>query len=556
MQINVIKRNGNTQPFDLIKIKKMIDFACEHTSCNPIVLESKIHLSLKNNIKTSEIQELLILESIKLISEDEPDWVYVAGKLATKLLHSEIYKNTKIEYNEYPKYLKYATSHKFYRNDIMNYYSIKDIEIISKLIDKNKDYKFSISQVLALKDKYLLKNHKGFIEYPQFSDLTSSLILAFIEKEEDRLKWAKEFFYLIKEEKNSLATPFKANLRLTKGNTGSCFILGSDDSLAQLMKSWIDIGGISKAGGGIGYYMGMIRPGLSYTPKVVKANKITKWTKIINDIALAVNQRGIRPGAITPAVDWWHLDIEDFIEMKAETNGDLRDKCFDLFPQVVVDEYFIDNILVDNDVYLFNHFELKEKFDIDIISKIDQELYDCHIKVKELIESGQLKEYKKISAKYLWKEFLRIWFETGDFYISSKEGINLSNYLKDYGLAHCANLCVDENTLLNIKIDNIHSETQIIKIKDLINLLKNHKVYTLSKNLDKNIEEYNLITECLFTNPESKDNYEIEDEKTGYKIICTGDHKIFTKNRGYVMAKHLLSTDILDISNNELLQNI
>ena len=441
---NVIKKDGSVVPFDITKIKEMIEFACEGLDVNPLLLESKLHISLKNNIKTSEIQQLLIMVCLELISPEEPDWVYVGGRLTVKLLHHEIYKNTKIEYEQFHKFLPYAINHKKYRSDIMDYYTQEDVESFSKLIDRTKDYGYSLAQVLSLKDKYLLKTKKGYIEYPQFSDMANAMILATVDKEDIREGLVKEFFTMINEEYISLATPFKANLRLEGGNTGSCFILNHGDSLAQIIKSWQDIAMISKQGGGVGLYLGYLRPSGSYSPKVVNSNKVNRWTKIINDIAIAVNQRGIRPGAVTPALDWWHLDIEDFIEMKAETgNGDLREKCFDLFPQVVVDSYFTKAVVENRDVYLFSQYELKESFGIDIVTKVDDELYKIHETVETLISEGKLKHFHKISAKYLWKEFLRIWFETGDFYITHKDNLNLSNYLKAHYVTNSANLCIE-----------------------------------------------------------------------------------------------------------------
>lgn len=442
--MNVIKKSGRIDPFDISKIKKMIDFACDGLEVNPLLLESKINLTFRNNIKTTEIQQNLIGVCIELIDVDEPDWVIVAGRLSTKLLHSEVYKNTKFEHGDYFKFLNYMMAHKYYRADILDYYTEDQITEISKILDKSKDFSFTIAQVLALKDKYLVKNKKGFIEYPQFSDLTSSLILASVEEEAVRLGIAEEFFTLIKEELVSLATPFKGNLRLSKGNTGSCFILTFGDSLAQIAKAWIDVARISKEGGGVGLYFGYLRPGNTYTQKVVNSNKVNKWVKIINDIAIAVNQRGVRPGAVTPILDWWHMDIEDFMEMKTETGQmDLREKCFDLFPQIVGDKYFFESVKKNREVYLFNHFEFKELTGIDVVPLVDEEMYQVHLKVAELIQEGKLKQYKKIEAKHLWKEAIRIWFETGDFYITSKDNLNMSNYLKKYAITNGANLCVE-----------------------------------------------------------------------------------------------------------------
>jgi ribonucleoside-diphosphate reductase alpha chain len=155
--LTVTKKSGAIVPFEISKIKKMIDFATQGLEVNPLLLESKINLTFKDKIKTSDIQQNLIISGIELIDTEEPDWVTVVGRLATKLLHSEIYKNTKMDHSDYLKFLHYAITHGFYRKDILNYYSDKDIKDVVEVLDKNKDYNFTIAQVLALKDKYLVK---------------------------------------------------------------------------------------------------------------------------------------------------------------------------------------------------------------------------------------------------------------------------------------------------------------------------------------------------------------------------------------------------------------
>ena len=280
--------------------------------------------------------------------------------------------------------------------------------------------------------------------------MTNAIILASIEKPQEKINYAKEYYDFLSKYIISLATPFKSNLRLEGGNTGSCFIGEAGDSNAQLFKTYSDMATISQSGGGIGWYFGKIRPGDTWTQNVPKANAINKWIKIVNDIAVAVNQRGVRKGAITPALDWWHLDIVGFCEIKSELNGDLRDKCFDIFPQVVVDSYFVDAVLEDKKVFLYNQYEFKKLTKIDITELIGDELYNAHQKAEELILLGKLKHFKEIRAKDLWKKFLEVWIEYGDFYISHKDNINISNYVSEFGIAKNVNLCTESFSISKV----------------------------------------------------------------------------------------------------------
>ena len=440
----VIKRDGSKKPFDIQKIRSQCEFGTEDTGLNPLELEANFSTALKNNIKTTEIQELLVHTCMTMIDTENPDWILVAGRLMMHQVHREVYKNTKVDYTEFIKYLDYARSNGYYRKDIVNGFKLKDLEDIQEHITKlyRTDYNKVLPQVLSLKSKYLIKNKRGTIEYPLFSDAASAMILASVEKEP--LKITKEYINMLANEYISLATPFKANLRRQDGNTGSCFIMGVPDSLGGIAKSWRDAAKISQEGGGLGIYLGKLRPEGSYSHNVPKANNITRWVKIINDIAVAVNQRGIRPGAITPALDWWHLDIESFIEVKTETGGDLREKSFDIFPQVVLDKWFVDKKKNNEDVYLFDQYEFKSLTGLDVTELTDEAMYEAHETVEVLIAEGKLKNYKKVNTKTLWSEFLRVWVEIGDFYMSHKDNINLSNYLKPEGfIANSVNLCVE-----------------------------------------------------------------------------------------------------------------
>ena len=440
----VTKRGGLKASFDISKIRKQIKFSVEGTGLNPLELEANFSTALKNNITTSEIQELLVYTAMTMITPETPDWILAAGRLQMHNIHREAYKNTKIDYNNFNKYLDYAVNNHYYRKDIKDGYNVEDIKKIEKEINKLQptDFNKVLPQVLSLKSKYLLKNKRGINEYPLFSDAASAMILGKIEA--NPMKAAKEYLDLLAKEYISLATPFKANLRRQNGNTGSCFIFDVPDSLPGIGKSWNDASKISQEGGGLGIYLGYLRPEGAYSKNVPKANNITRWVKIINDIAVAVNQRGMRPGAITPAIDWWHLDIESFIEVKTETGGDLREKAFDIFPQVVVDRWFINKKKNNEDVYIFDHHEFKQLSGIVIQDLIDDELYAAHQKVEDLILSGSLKNFKKINSKDLWAEFLRVWIEVGDFYLAHKDNINISNYLKPDGyLARSVNLCVE-----------------------------------------------------------------------------------------------------------------
>jgi len=446
----VIKADGRKEDFDIEKIRKQIVPACEGTKINPLEFESLVCLDLSSNIKASDIQQKLILVAKNRISDEEPDWDIVAGRLMAHQLMREVWKSTKYDIEDFKEHIQYLTRNQYYRSDILKCYSDEDLDKIATYIKKDRDYNLRLSQVALLKSKYLVKNKKGIIEYPSTADMFNSMILATIEEENKRVQISKEYYEMLSKYILSLATPFKRNLRIPNGNTGSCFIGETPDNIYGIFKTYADMAYISQEGGGIGWYWGKVRPSDSYSRNVPKANKINKWLKIVNDIAVAVNQRGARVGAITPALDWWHMDIIDFCEIKSELNGDLRDKCFDIFPQIVVDDYFIEKVYNKENVYLFDQYEYKNLTGKDITELIGKELYQAHLEVEELIKEGKLKHYEEVKAGKIWKQALWSWVEYGDFYITHKDNLNLSNYMYNVGIAKNANLCVESYSLSKV----------------------------------------------------------------------------------------------------------
>jgi len=352
---------------------------------------------------------------------------------------------------DWQEHIRYLVRNDYYRKDVLDFLDIlspKQIKYIDRILEqqdtKSFDWKMTFAQVEILKSKYLIKNKRGTIEYPILSDITNALILS------QGKETFEKIFYFIHNQYISLATPFKRNLRRPDGNVGSCFIGENPDSLSGLTKAFTDMAFISKNGGGIGWYLGKVRPGETYSYNIVKSNNITKWVKIVNDIAVAVNQAGARPGAITLGLDWWHLDIYSFLEIKSELSGDLREKAFDIFPQLIVDKWFVEKKKNNEDVYLFNHYEYKKAFDVDVTELVDEELYEVHKHVAELVKEGKWKYYRKISANELWKKAMWTWIEIGDFYIVHKDNLNKANYLKydpEGGITKQANLCVESFSL-------------------------------------------------------------------------------------------------------------
>ena len=182
----------------------------------------------------------------------------------------------------------------------------------------------------------------------------------------DRLRKIKDDYEAIASLKISLATPFKANLRKPNANLSSCFVTEIDDNAESINHTLKNIAMISKNGGGVGVYLGRIRPSNSLVKNYAGANVINVWVKIIDDMAPAWNQGGVRSGAITVSLDIFHKDIESFIEMKTESGGDVRQKCYNIFPQVIINSKFIEAVKNDTEFPLIDRKTILDDLGIDV----------------------------------------------------------------------------------------------------------------------------------------------------------------------------------------------
>jgi len=515
----VIKRDGRKEPFEVSKIRQQIEFACKDTDISPLELESNLQIT-KKSITTSDIQEILLSTAIKLTSVENPDMVLVAGRLSMWQLYRQIYKAIKIDITQFSEFMStYAKRNKLYNFDFIRKFSDADIKQLEQVINEYQklDFNKTIAQVESLKAKYLLKNKGKIVEYPIWVDMINAMILA--SKYDNYLDKTKQYFKMLVNNVISLATPFKRNLRVPNGNTGSCFILPVADNWEGIAKAITDAGIISREGGGLGVYVTPIRPQGSRSERIPSAGNIMNWVRFFNDIANSVTQASAnRKGALTVGIDWWHMDSNDFVEMKTETGGELRLKAFDLFPQVIIDDVFVEAVLNDDYVYQFDHYEANKLLDKDIPYLIDEDFKLVYNEIVELISKNKLKHFRKIKAKDLWKRYLEIWIETGDFYIIHKGNINIDNKHKDIGIAASSNLCVVGDTkiltkeygykeIVDLEGQNVNiwngsewSETTIIKTSEGQKVIKiettggvvectpYHKFYVV-KNYTGKIEE-------------------------------------------------------------------
>ncbi len=229
-------------------------------------------------------------------------------------------------------------------------------------------------------------------------------------------------------------------MRVPNGNLSSCFITAMDDNIESIFYNIDTIAKISKNGGGAGLNISRIRAKNSLVNGYHNASGgVIPWIKIIHDTAVAVNQQGRRAGAVTVALDSWHLDIESFLELQTE-NGDQRGKAYDIYPQVVVSDLFMERVEKNLEWTLLDPYEIRMKYGIELCELYGEEFEKKYLEIEK---ARDITLKKVVKARELFKEIMKTQIETGMPYIFFKDRANLMTHNNHVGMIGNGNLCME-----------------------------------------------------------------------------------------------------------------
>lgn len=410
---------------------------CEGLEIDLQSFENYLDSIYSQNISSEKIQDILINYAVSMTSVEESDWTYLAGKLLMRKTQEGVFKNRGFSYGNFYETIKKMVELGVYDSRLKEY-GEEEIRELEKEIDISRDMIYDYAGANMFVNRYLLKYSGKIFELPQEVFMCIAMLLAI--NEENRVLVAKNFYNALSLKKISLATPILANLRVPNGNLSSCFITAMDDNIESIFYNIDTIAKISKNGGGAGLNISRIRAKNSMVNGYHNASGgVIPWIKIINDTAVAVNQQGRRAGAVTVALDSWHLDIESFLELQTE-NGDQRGKAYDIYPQVVVSDLFMERVEKNLEWTLLDPYEIRMKYGVELC-----ELYGEEFKKKYLeIEKDRDITLKKIvKARELFKEIMKTQIETGMPYIFFKDRANLMNHNNHVGMIGNGNLCME-----------------------------------------------------------------------------------------------------------------
>lgn len=351
-KLQVTKSNGEKEHFDIEKIRTVFTRAAKgyENQCSFDALMEAFKKNIVEDIKTSDINKLLVKTCIDLVSMENIAWQEIAGRIFLGNLYKQASNNRKISVGDlyspqsYLALVKEYSEKGLYSEKILENYSEEDILEAGRAIVKETDMTYGYTTVLSLGKRYLLNPNKVVKELPQEMYMSVALFLAIPEPKENRLAFAKKVYEQCSTQKISLPTPTLLNARTKHNQLSSCFKINVDDDLRSIYHSVENMAQISKFGGGVGVYLGNIRSsGGSIRGIYGAAGGVNPWIKVINDTAIAVNQLGARLGSISVTLDVWHRDIYDFLDLQTET-GDIRAKAFDVFPAVSMPDLFMKRV--------------------------------------------------------------------------------------------------------------------------------------------------------------------------------------------------------------------
>lgn len=453
---------------------------------------SKEGQSLKDRIT------LLTRSSAELTTKEEPNWERIAGRLLSYSIASDLRATEeKLGLTSFYQKISYMIEQGLYGAYILENYSHKEVDEIATLIDNTRNNLFTYSGLDLLSQRYLIRSHQHvLLESPQEMYIGIAMHLA-MKETNNRIGWVKKFYDMMSLHKVTMATPTQANARKPYHQLSSCFIDTVPDSLDGIYHSISNFADVSKFGGGMGMYLGKVRSrGGSIRGFEGASGGVIRWIRVINDTAVAVDQLGVRAGAVAVYLDVWHKDLPEFLQLRTN-NGDDRMKAHDVFPAVCYPDLFWKMVKEDmnqdwylldpHDVLMVKGYCLEDFYGEEWEKRYWECVHDNRISKRVLV----LKEVVRLILKSM--------VETGTPFAFYRDAVNRANPNKHKGMIYSSNLCTE----IAQNMSEVKQISRVIKTED-----GDEVIVTTTKPGDYVV--CNLASLCL-GNINVKDHKEIEE---------------------------------------------
>lgn len=462
--MNIKKRSGETEPFQLDKIHRVLEWATEgieDVSISDIEMNAK--LNIVDGTSTKDIHAILIKSANNLISIENPNYQNVASRLLTYSLRKDVWGES-----EPPRlidHIKKCVKSGVYDKEILTKYSESELMKLGKYVKHERDNLFTYSGIQQMVDKYLIKNRNTgeIFETPQFAYMLIAMVCFAEYDSKIRIQYVKRAYDAFSTFKINLPTPIMSGVRTNIKQFASCILIDVDDSLDSIFASNTAVGLYTARRAGIGLNIGRIRPiNSSIRGGEVVHTGVIPYLKMFESTCKSTSQNGVRGGGATCNIPFWHYEIEDVIVLKDNAGTD-DNRVRKLDYVVQFSKIFYERLIKGEDITLFSPAECPELYQSFGLPEFD-ELY----KAKEKDENLTFR--KTISAKAFAELFARNRLETGRIYVMNMDNVNNHNSFIDK--INMTNLCVEvlQHTNPINKIEDTEGEIGVCVLSS-INLL-------------------------------------------------------------------------------------
>ena len=395
----------------------------------------------KPEMNDKEILDAVIRAASELTSKEAPDWEIIAARFLSYKINLEIREEEeRYDIYDFKSKIKFLTDKNLYGAYILENYSSADIDELQKYLDYKRDDIFTYSGLDLLRKRYLITTYDGrLVERVQEMFMGIAMHLAIPEK--DKVAFAKRLYDILSSLKATMATPTMTNARKPFNQLSSCFIETVPDTLKGIYRSVTNFAEVSKHGGGMGMYFGKVRAnGSDIRGFEGVAGGVIRWIRLANDTAVAVDQLGVRQGAVAVYLDIWHKDMPEFLALRTN-NGDDRMKAHDVFPGVCVPDLFWKEVRdnMEGDWYMFDPHEVEKKYGKAIEDTYGEEFEEFY---KKLVADKEISR-RVMPIKDMVRLLIKSWSETGTPFIFNRDLVNKYNPNKHQGMIYSSNLCTE-----------------------------------------------------------------------------------------------------------------
>ena len=446
--------NGERGPLDTQRLQTVISEACE--GLEDVSAEEIYQETLKNlypGVKMEDVRTSLVMTARTMVEKD-PNYSFVTARLLMDTIRAEAlgFLGIAESATQSEMHYRYAATLKPYIEKGVELGLISphlldyDLGILGEALQADRDMQFTYLGLQTLYDRYFIHSNDTRFELPQVFYMRVAMGLA--SNEENREKRAIEFYNLLSGFDYMVSTPQLFNSGTLRPQLSSCFLTTVPDDLHGIYSAIRDNAMLSKWAGGLGNDWTPVRAlGAHIKGTNGRSQGIVPFLKVVNDTAVAVNQGGKRKGAVCAYLETWHLDIEEFLELRKNT-GDERRRAHDMNTANWIPDLFMKRVFTDQDWTLFSPNNVPELHDLH-----GRKFEEAYVEYERKAAAGEIEVYKTIKAGDLWRKMISMLFETGHPWITFKDTCNVRSPQQHIGAIHSSNLCTE--ITLNTNKDEI-----------------------------------------------------------------------------------------------------